>query len=443
MAQRKQQWLPREGWHYALLLLLLLSTGTLALRSILSYIGNIIPEGDLFPVAAALSFMLLGFMLIAGVFALYAIRFSAHAESLRRVNALVNSMDYIRDPVLVLDRAFVLTGSNPAARKAFQTETLHKRPLSTVLPFLSEESIERLKTSATPSEVEATIPASTETSSHTYRVRAYPSAHITVLLVTDISGLAGLRARQRQNSYLQLIGHIARGVATDFNDLLCGISGHATLMGRQVDEDSPLQSSLQAIMDCTERGIRVGSHLIELASHESYPRSSIAPSEHVEASVRLLRSSLDTATQLTLEIHPPIPILGISGKQLEQAIHSLGLLAVDTLGPHTNLTIQLAPANAGPLSAVPEHASYAAVLFIHAALSADVNDDLNSYTPVPHADAGIVESVVASIVTEIGGSLESYRADQGTILYRVLLPMGMLTASEEEAAFEMPEELAA
>lgn len=319
-----------------------------------------------------------------------------------------------------------------------------QRSATAALPFLKPAQVKQLQESAVPSEVEASIASpSSAGQSHTYRVRAYPSAHITILLITDITGLAGLRARQRQNSYLQLIGHIARGVATDFNDLLCGISGHATLLSRQLPADSPLMSSLNAIADCTDRGIRVSSHLIELSSHENFSQNSILPAEHVEAAVRLLRSGIDAATQVNVDVSPSLPIVGISGKQLEQTIHSLGLLTVDTLGPQVRIFVKLAPANSAPLFQTPPDSNVAAVLTIHATTGENERSNMENLVQIPKSEAGIVESVVESIIHEIDGRLESYRTDQGDMFYRVMLPVGIIPATDVDGHSELPKELVA
>ena len=109
------QLLPKEGWRYAALLVLLFAIAAVAVREVLRYIEPMVPEQEFLVASAVIASLMLGFMLIAGAFGLWAIRFSAEAESTRRIGGLVDRMDYIRDGVVAIDRHGVITGLNPTA----------------------------------------------------------------------------------------------------------------------------------------------------------------------------------------------------------------------------------------------------------------------------------------------------------------------------------------
>ena len=63
-----------------------------------------------------------------------------------------------------------------------------------------------------------------------------------LLLAQDVSERALLERQLRQAQKMEAIGQLAAGVAHDFNNILTVIQGHAGLMQRTMDSDSPRQN---------------------------------------------------------------------------------------------------------------------------------------------------------------------------------------------------------
>ena len=406
--------LPKEGWHFASLLIVLLTMGMLGVNSVISGLRNITSGPQLLPFEIAIWALTLGFMLIAGAFGLWAIRFSTEAEALRRVGHLVASMDFIRDAVIVVDNREHISGFNPAAAAMFGETLANGIPLQAAFPTLSSEDRQLLLHRNAPQELERAGDAGQ--SQRSYRFRSQPSQGMTLVLICDVTSLRQERVRLRQNAYLQLIGHIARGVATDFNDLLCGISGHASLLMRQLSTaDEQVTASLDAIEDCANRGIKLGAHLLELASYENGASITIRGAEHLNAATELIRGAVSPALKLNIVIPEQCPPLGLSGRHLEQIVHSLGLMAADMVGSTGTVSILLDH---------PPETEYVRLVILPQEVASVAEAAALPGHDVSVMDAGVVESVVETMLVESEGKLEITSLGPQSMLYTVTIPLG-------------------
>jgi nitrogen-specific signal transduction histidine kinase/CheY-like chemotaxis protein len=432
------QLLPREGWRYAALLVLLFAIAAVATHETLGYLEPRIPEHDFLVTSVLIASLMLGFMLIAGAFGLWTIRFSAEAESTRRIGDIVDRMDYIRDGVLAINRRGVITGLNPTATAWLGRDTCRGQPLTAAFDTLTEDDRALLLSQSEPCEVERDVRMADRRMS--LRFRSQPAHGATLVLVSDITHMMNERVRQRQNAYLQLLGHLARGVANDFNDLLCGMSGHAAIIKRVQSVPQPVIASADNIEAGAERGLRLASRLIELANAGTgvRTRATACLSMHVRDAIALLRDGLDPAWTIEHDIADPLPPVGIAGPQVEQVVHSLGLLAADIGAAKHRLTVVAQrPAASGIMAGGPS----ASAVIVIATVPRESFDEASHVTLQLPGESGVLESVVAAILDEAKGGLDVVRPAYDRVIYRVRLPH----APDRDAwsQEELPEALAA
>ncbi|MBM4144020.1 MAG: hypothetical protein FJ225_10585 [Lentisphaerae bacterium] len=428
--------LPREAWAYAVLLVILCAIGALAAWQTIAFAEDHIYPRDQIPIVAFLVWALtLGFMLIAGAFGLWASRFAAEAESRRRVARFVDSMDYLSDGLLVLDRRARITGANPAAEKLAVSGSGKPRMLREAFPCLSDDDVRALVDRRATNELERF--AGYGDAPLTLRFRAYPTEDVTLLLISDVSAMMARRTHSRQVARLQLIGHIARGVARDFNNLLCGISGHASLLGRLRPGSPEMNDSIAAISRGADKGIALAGHLLEL----SRSRFTGMPAELVEQNVRLavetIRYGLVPEWNVEYAVDEGLPAVALSRMQMEQVIVNLGLLAADALREPGRLRVEIRRApSEGPLAA------YAALALVSASGARPPVSGAGQTAKRPEDDSGVIESVIASLIEEAGGTLECLTAEDGSPIYRIALPRGVRLPDDEENK-ELADELKA
>ena len=423
--------IPREAWSYALLLIILFAIASIAVWQTIDYLGDRLPGNEFRSAAGAIWALTLGFMLIAGAFGLWATQFAAEAESRRRISRLVQAMDYIKDGLIVLDSKGRITGANPSARSMAGRAEMENQSAHTVFRCLSERDLILLTNPTQTNEVERT--ALLNGSLRTLRFRSQPSRSVVMVLVSDVTDMHERRARSRQAAQLQLIGEIARGVAQDFNSLLCAISGHAALIAKLSPGTPELNSSSQEITKASQRGIILAAQLIDLAKAVPPTQVSQAPGVNIRNAAEALRNMLprNWNVESTIDGFPP---LSLAGAQIEQIILNLGLLAADKLGSTGMLYIH---------AGTPDTADgYACTITIEATRPAREAGAQAESVP-EETEGGVIQSVIRSVIKESGGTLELLRSTADTLAFRLQFPHGVSHADTMGDSGEFPSELKA
>lgn len=422
------KWLQKESARYALLLVVLLAIAAIAVAATLGYIGDIVPPREQLIIAIIIWALTMGFMLIAGAFGVWAIHFAAEAESLRRLGRMVDAMDYIRDGVVALDRQGRITGLNPAAA-AILGESARGLSLTHLDAPVSEQQVQTLLHTDSPVEIE-TLLSRREGDTRMLRIRSQPSKGILILLICDVTALVRQREQTRRTAFLQLVGHMAKGVANDFNDLLCGISGHAGLLMRHEHGKTDVPASASAIQDCANRGILLARQLMQIASGDSGEIAATAcTAHHITNGIELLRAGLPPDWTLQYDIDPAICPVNIPPVQVEHLVQCIGLAASDSMAGNNFLAIRLSKPGDSDRArlAVP----VAAVLTIATTQLPNAN-----LKPVARetASTGVVFSVISALIQQAGGILERYTTPDGHSSYQTLLPEADPAALTDESA---------
>ncbi len=411
------KWLQKESVRYALLLVILLAIATVAVVGTLNYLQGLIPQTSDFNIVTVIIWSLtLGFMLIAGAFGLWATTFAAHAESLRRLSSLVDAMTYIRDGVIALDRQGRVIGMNPAAVGIFG-EAARDQLFTSLVKTLTERQLHTLMHSDLPIEAEAEL--TFNGTSQTLRLRAQPSQGMTLLLISDVTALVRSRERTHRTAYVQLVGHMANGVANDFNDLLCGIAGHAAILSRHGKAKLDVPLCAAAIQECANRGILLARQLMQLSGTD--PQEAVATAyatRHINSGIDLLTSALPASWTIIRHTDTLIKPVNIPPIQLEHLIQSLGLAAAEFAPPRQVLEIRIDDPSAFPPPSSAKPAS--GILTIHAGNLADVNPD--TLIAQDMATTGVITSVISALIHQAGGTFQQFRTPEGVPVYRIWLP---------------------
>ena len=409
--------LSKEAWRYGILLIVLFAIAAQAVSHTLIYISGHLSGMQFSVIAILLWAISLGFMLIAGAFGLWAIQFSAEAESLRRIGRLVDSMDYLRDGLLALDPKGKITGSNPEVRKMVGSDLSDPCSLNDIFPCLSDADIALLLNKSEPSEVEREFTHDGVT--RTLRFRSQPSDGLFMILVGDVTSMSLQQHHNRQSARLQLIGQIARGVANDFNNILCIISGHASLLNRLPAGSAELDSSIREIVSSTDRGTALAAHLLELSRPAFAAQITNAAHDYVKSTVKVVTDTLSTDWDVESQI-PDLPPVGLTGMQIEQVVLNLSLIAADAFNAPASLTVTANTPGAGGLFNIDNKC--AAVLLVSAApKNADATTDHHTIKD-SSTDSGVLISVIQSMLEEAGGALHHLAGTSGSEVFRIILP---------------------
>lgn len=417
--------LPKSAWRYAILIIILFAIVAVASMTIISYLQDQITEQTATETIKQLSIAIwaltMGCMFLAGALGLWAIRSTSEIEGRRRIGRFVDTMDYLSDGLLAIDAKGQVRGSNPAARKLVP----HALPankavlLRDVFACVTEQDMHQLLDPLQPRELERDCVYSHGL--RTLRFRSQPSEGLILILVSDITADHSREIRIRQIAQLQIIGRLAAGVAHDFNNILCAISGHATLLQRFGMDPENQKRSLTVITEETQKGVVLSRQLLELSRSGAGGRPSENLAGNVAEAAALLRIALSPEWTVKPTIQGSYSAVLLAPAQVEQVVLNLGLLAADAQSRPGTVTISLNRPGQGPLLDVGNQ--YAAVILISGE-SAHLPESALPVQPVtPVTDeGGVISSVVRAIVEEAHGRLDQLSAVDGLCVYRVCLP---------------------
>ncbi len=417
--------LPKSAWRYAILIIVLFAIVAVASMTIISYLQEQITEQTASETIKQLSIavwaLTMGCMFLAGALGLWAIRSTAEIEGRRRIGRFVDTMDYLSDGLLAIDNKGYVRGSNPAAWKLIPHGRTARKSVMLLDLFacLTEQDMHQLLDPLQPVEIEKECIYSHGL--RTLRFRSQPSEGLMLILISDITTRHSQEIRKRQIAQLQIVGRLAAGVAHDFNNILCAISGHATIMQRYGMDPENMKRSLAVIADETQKGAVLSRQLLELSRSGAEGRPSDNLSGNVAEAAALLRVALSPAWVVKPSIQGTYSAVPLTPAQVEQVVLNLGLLAADAqLCPGT-VTISLNRPGQGPLLDVGDQ--YAAVILISGESAPQTTLALPTQSVVPVADAdGVISSVVRTILEEAHGRLDQLSAAGGLCVYRVCLP---------------------
>ena len=393
----------RESLGYAVLLIVLCAIAALAAHETIAFLEEKLPSLADYTIAATMIWTLtLGFMLISGAFGLWSVNFAAEAEGQRRVSKLVGTMNYILDGLITIDTRGNITGANAAALKLANSQNINKQPLIEVFSCLSPTDVKLLTNKNDLSEIEKTFFCNKKFRS--LRFRSQPSKGLSLILISDVTFVQEQKDQRRQESQLQLIGEIAKGVANDFDNLLCGISADATILRKFSPNTPELQTSASRISASAEKGTLLARKLNDLAHSSSPTSSSRLPNTYIQAAIDKLQSVLSEEWNITRNIDSLLPA-SLTGSKLEQVILNLGIIVTDRLGYPGTLFVTAQPLPDDSPESLKERCS----CIISICASENKTDPIqNSTATTPDNDnQGVLLSLIRSLIMEAGGSLES------------------------------------
>ncbi len=435
--------LPKGALRYGLQIVMLFIIAAVTAVLIIAHIEELIFEQDAEETIRQLNVgiwsLTMGFMFLAGALGLWAIRSTVETEGRRRIGTFVNAMDQLSDGLFVLDDSGAMLGSNPAGKELLEAgDGIMPATFLDAFPSLNRPAMELLLTSKHPRETQADCLR--ETGLRSLRFRSQPAAGVILILVSDVTEARAIEIRKKQVAQLQLVGRIAGGLADDFSDILCAISGHSSLLKRSDLDPDTMRQSLAVIDNETRKGALLSRMLLDLSrsGEPGNPTDNLA--DNVKEAASLLRVALSHGWTVRTTINGACPTISLTPAQVEQVLLNLGLLAADAQPRPGTVMITLSPPGHEHLLAVDRR--FAAVILIstHAPAAPETQHDFNTMEEaIPISDeSGVIMSVVRSIVEEADGKIEHLTAPDGLSLYRICLPH-LDTGERSDSGSDLPQ----
>jgi two-component system, cell cycle sensor histidine kinase and response regulator CckA len=173
---------------------------------------------------------------------------------------------------------------------------------------------------------------------------------LTLRVVRDLTDRVLTERRQRdlerelrRSQALQSLAVMAGGVAHDFNNLLCGVVGNAEIARRKLPSDAPpaLLRCLTEISTFAGEAAQLSKQMLAYAGRRSLAIQALEINAELSAALRLLHATVQSKSQLALELGEGLPLVGVDRFQLRQVVTNLILNALDAMdGKRGTLTVR-------------------------------------------------------------------------------------------------------
>lgn len=150
----------------------------------------------------------------------------------------------------------------------------------------------------------------------------------------DVSERKLMERQLFQAQKMQSVGTLAGGVAHEFNNLLAGIQGYATLALREQGVGESARQFLEFIVKLSERAANLTRQLLAFARKPALSRQPTSMEKLLTSTAELVRSSLKIEVQLDIEPATPEvgPLMAMAdANQLQQVLVNLALNARDAM----------------------------------------------------------------------------------------------------------------
>ena len=244
------------------------------------------------------------------------------------------------------------------------------------------------------------------------------------LAVEGLQRSRDLEEQLRHAQRLQSIGHLAGGVAHEFNNMLTVILGHTeTLL-----EDEPDRPEFTAIRDAAERSRGLTQQLLAFSRRQLLQPKRVRLGEVVRSSVSALSATLGARITVEFDLASPDPEVMVDRVQFDQVILNLLVNARDAMPQGGIITVRtsVAPVVHGNVAGLSD-GLYAELVISDTGEGMDADTLARAlepfFTTKPFGQgAGLGLSTAYGIVRQSGGQLTLSSIPGGGTSAHVYLP---------------------
>jgi signal transduction histidine kinase len=131
---------------------------------------------------------------------------------------------------------------------------------------------------------------------------------------------------------LQGLGMMTGIIAHDFNNMLCGIAGHADLASSQTEEKSPAKDHLKQVQLMTERAMELTRELLAYARDQQPSNEKVNLSMLVNEMTQLLSVRVPQNVEVVKDLNGDLPMIDVCPTQIRQVILNLVVNAAEAVG---------------------------------------------------------------------------------------------------------------
>jgi two-component system, cell cycle sensor histidine kinase and response regulator CckA len=165
-------------------------------------------------------------------------------------------------------------------------------------------------------------------------------SNMILLMLDDITERKHLESELRQAQKMEAIGHLAGGVAHDFNNILMAIIGFGTLIDMDLDAGSPHRAYVGEILRAAERAARLTDSLLAYSRKQMIRPVPLNLNDCVVVQKELLRRLIGEDIGLVTDLaKEPLVVMADQG-QVDQVVMNIVTNARDAMPTGGTITIR-------------------------------------------------------------------------------------------------------
>ena len=252
----------------------------------------------------------------------------------------------------------------------------------------------------------------------------------TLSTVLDITERRELEARVRQAQKMEVVGHLAGGVAHDFNNVLTVITSTAELALPATRDGEPAHEALQTIRDASTRAARLTGQLLAFSRQQILQPALVDLNDVVAGLVPMVRRVVGETIVLDARTAGgPVTVLVDRGS-LEQAVLNIAINARDAMPDGGTLTIAVRTArlegDGGAPALAPGHYAALSVADTGTGMSEAVRQRIFEpffTTKAVGKGTGLGLAMVHGVVQQSGGDVTVQSTPGAGSTFTVYLPL--------------------
>jgi signal transduction histidine kinase len=150
-----------------------------------------------------------------------------------------------------------------------------------------------------------------------------------------------LEEQLRHAQRLESLGVLAGGVAHDFNNILTGILGNASLATEILPSDNQAMPLIEAVVSAAEHAALLTRQLLAYAGKGQHFVERIDLSALVRSCLSLLRLSVSRNIGIALDLADSLPPIAADRGQIEQVLMNLVINAAEAIGPRVSGSVAI------------------------------------------------------------------------------------------------------